>query len=1518
MDSLPEAGFRLKPKSIHWEPTGAPEVEAELLRSQYPPDAADVFLPLRFPDLCDLRLQGLLSGVLRRGVVRFEARLCPGEYELELGPGEPCRVVLEQDAMAVGRVELDCEGEGGPPLVRAVHLQFTPPLMIENVLQTLGQVQEVASHRRLAPLRSVISRRLVPRLPGWIKDLGGLAVSSADIAADVLLERVSARTKWRGASTLQFGFSGLVRWMDQVETRFNDVILPAAILPVPYAGLDRLLSENPLATADLDSPPDAAFSLCRTLLSQVAEVAAELSLEVLPPALRVKGTTIDGTAMAAEVRIPARLELQGSLSASVEGTDIHLQSDDLRLTEVGEGGTNALGEVKAHIGLDLDTPDLPLEERVKLEAELGLGQGSVLDRILVDLIMGETMALGSADVPLQVNGLQARAGIDLSWDGHQLSLLPRHDLWVSANLTSPKPLHIRDAVLEWFGEVNARVEGSLSRISSREWEGKGKLTAAMKSRIMADISPMPELDIQEGVISCELDSSLAAELHHRLSFRQANAFDTDLARTCFLLAVDQGEVEIEGRHVSIPPGTILSGELIKGLLSAAGLEDFALNLCWDMPDRCLLRHGEEEVSLFTSDLRSGQVTLRLDHTGKLGFSGDRHGLYGARYFNALLNPANEPEQLFDLLKSDDALSRVIAGISAFAPDLGEALTDLRLLLLTANQIFNREGIKDPKDLIPRDAICRTLSLLLTGDDRLQPRLTPVIKQVTDGDRLNKVEVRSILQEHLGDFDIDYELGAALNWLDLVVSPTEPVHPPSPVQEEPLALDPELEEARQGLPSARQIYAFVAREEVAGEAEGGLSPARLASLAPQLSRQQLEHLLGKAEADPSGWDPESLQRLRYVHEVKIRVEAIAEGYGGAEYGMQPTVIGTFLGEAVGPLPGVNCPAGPQPDEQAWPPPCALGPEEAAILLQAGQSTGRESKRTQMNNRLLLELMRSRPRSFTLAVMVEWGSLSSHALSGILYSFLDQDQDQMATDLNLVNLLSRKLDLDVPRKRHYMAGGRRAKESYYDALSRVAEDIIQQGRPYLARKQHLQVVRHPAPAPLALTPKVERLERQARQSIDRADDLGRACTFERDDRGGPRARARQAYGRAFRACARQLAKEPRAFQLPWFKDFWLRNEEALTVLSVVRGHQEDREDDRRWLRIWSGGKEVQGEQDLLQTVVRTLYWDVRHQQTMLADPLVRLLLDPGPGRYDFSIISCMGVITDGKDGAELEHAYRRLEERRGIRIHRAHTGIARSLEYNAERIIEAIQSCATPWGIIGYSQGCANALAAESMLRGGPPKHQVLLRGLVCRQLLFSAANGSPHGTSGMIKLHRALVLGERILKHYQAIYSREAVEAALRLAKAVLDSRLFVHILGGVHSLTFERALDLFRDGQFFDTVPTSYVCGVISEDRVPEALEFLFHVLNKITDTAPHDTQVPISDVIGRSTRVENAFTEAYGRCDMRSYPQTTHHWAPLTKEIEFVTTARDVEWAVYQSPKDRLVWPWVEVNARFGRISKT
>ncbi|HQB45950.1 MAG TPA: hypothetical protein PLV85_20230, partial [Polyangiaceae bacterium] len=342
---------------------------------------------------------------------------------------------------------------------------------------------------------------------------------------------------------------------------------------------------------------------------------------------------------------------------------------------------------------------------------------------------------------------------------------------------------------------------------------------------------------------------------------------------------------------------------------------------------------------------------------------------------------------------------------------------------------------------------------------------------------------------------------------------------------------------------------------------------------------------------------------------------------------------------------------------------------------------------------------------------------------------------------------------------------------------------------------------------------------------------------------------------------------------------------------------------------------GEQDLLRSVLDVLLYEDKDRKKLERDPLVRLLIDPLPGHLDFTVISAMGVITEGESGAELEDAFARLGEQRGVRVIRAPTGTAMSLEENARRIISSIESIEGPYGLMGYSQGCANALAAESLLRGGTPEQQRLLDRLVCRNLLYSAFNGSAHGVYGSEKFERAMVEGERFLKHYQVLFSSEVVASFLRFARAVVDSPVFVRVLGGVHSLTVQRATDFHRELQIVAHAPTSTLRGVTMEQDLPETLELTYYSLRHMSRGAPQDTQVLASDALGRSTRVINATTRLLERCDMTSMCERAHHWSPLKKETEFVTTDRDKKRCVYDSPKDRHVFPWIDVNARFGLI---
>ena len=48
---------------------------------------------------------------------------------------------------------------------------------------------------------------------------------------------------------------------------------------------------------------------------------------------------------------------------------------------------------------------------------------------------------------------------------------------------------------------------------------------------------------------------------------------------------------------------------------------------------------------------------------------------------------------------------------------------------------------------------------------------------------------------------------------------------------------------------------------------------------------------------------------------------------------------------------------------------------------------------------------------------------------------------------------------------------------------------------------------------------------------------------------------------------------------------------------------------------------------------------------------------------------------------------------------------------------------------------------------------------------------------------------------------------------------------------------------------------------------------------------------------------------------QRTHHWSPLSDEVKFVLTESDEEKGMYLCAKDRHIFPWCDVNARFGFI---
>jgi hypothetical protein len=712
---------------------------------------------------------------------------------------------------------------------------------------------------------------------------------------------------------------------------------------------------------------------------------------------------------------------------------------------------------------------------------------------------------------------------------------------------------------------------------------------------------------------------------------------------------------------------------------------------------------------------------------------------------------------------------------------------------------------------------------------------------------------------------------------------------------------------------------------------------------------------------------------------------------------------------------------------------LGPADVAILLQAGLTSAMKSSTVvQLNQRMLLDLIATQPRSFAVAVLAEigihGGQGSPRGLTSALMALLELDQSSFTpiNRLDMHALLESWLPgFKVPRRDDYMAGGRWARQSYYEALFSVSKSILEDAECYMALKSHIQRDRrYKENDPLPLTreardstgdlslglnlsslsnshPQGSRLSATieiAKKSIHEADSLGHDImdslvrSEEETKRSHGFSVAISAYRNAFEACTRVLELDKLAFHADWFRIFYQRNYDALMIQSMHSNVMDDVDKVRHWFSALRRGSSARttsqtghpllqplgapdsyledsrptiprpeknlleeiggfianigkpsvqerlaelegvnvfndphryGEQAVLDAIIDAIIYREVDRNALKADPLVRLLIPNPPGKYDFAIVSAMGVITEGQRGKELEVAFQRLKKQRGVEVVRSDTGTARSFEYNAAKIIEAIEEVSMmkkPYGLLGYSQGCANALTAESMLLSGSPKQQAYLYGrdsrLVCRQLMFSAANGSTHGPAADIKVQRLIVMCEEFFKYQQGYFSRAFASLVLEHLNNLMDSAAFQKIIGGAQSFLPDGCRAFWREAQHLAHIPTCTMRGVLESHTIPESLEMISHLLTKQSGSALHDSQVHVYDAVGYPVYCSNRNGRLLKKCAVGDGAiQRTHHWSPLSDEVEFVQTQRDIVQGSFECAKDRHVFPWVDVNVRFGFI---
>ena len=91
--------------------------------------------------------------------------------------------------------------------------------------------------------------------------------------------------------------------------------------------------------------------------------------------------------------------------------------------------------------------------------------------------------------------------------------------------------------------------------------------------------------------------------------------------------------------------------------------------------------------------------------------------------------------------------------------------------------------------------------------------------------------------------------------------------------------------------------------------------------------------------------------------------------------------------------------------------------------------------------------------------------------------------------------------------------------------------------------------------------------------------------------------------------------------------------------------------------------------------------------------------------------------------------------------------------------------------------------------------------------------------------------------------------------------------------------------------------------------------LTKQSGNPMHDSQVHVYDAVGHPVYTKNRNAKIVELEDMGGAVQRTHHWSPLNKEVDLVTTNKDKTMCSFDCAKDRHIFPFVEVNARFGII---
>lgn len=162
------------------------------------------------------------------------------------------------------------------------------------------------------------------------------------------------------------------------------------------------------------------------------------------------------------------------------------------------------------------------------------------------------------------------------------------------------------------------------------------------------------------------------------------------------------------------------------------------------------------------------------------------------------------------------------------------------------------------------------------------------------------------------------------------------------------------------------------------------------------------------------------------------------------------------------------------------------------------------------------------------------------------------------------------------------------------------------------------------------------------------------------------------------------------------------------------------------------------------------------------------------------------------------------------------------------------------------GCANGLFCESLLQSGTPSQQSRLTSpssnLVCRQLLFSAANGSMHGPAMEEKTHRLIVMCEQFFKYQQGYVSKAFTTLVLENLTNLMDSAAYQKfVAGGGGTFLHNGSRAFWREGE------SLWNCSFGLDNRSLFVILYSFPLCFNSSATSTTCSNLCIKRCVGRS-----------------------------------------------------------------------